>query len=396
VEEEESMVDVAVVGVGQTKYGAFPEKGMKELFVDAFREAVADVQKGIDPKRIQEAFIGTLETGGNQLGNVASLVIEQVHIPNIPARRVENACASSGFAFRDAYLAVKTGRYDVVLAGGVEKMTDLPRERNRYWLGVSGDVEWERLAGTNFPGIYAMIAMRHMYEYGTKKEQISGVAVKNHRNAAKNPKAQLRFEITLERAMTSQMLAYPLTIFDACPTTDGASVAILCRGELAKEFTDSPVYVVGSGAATDFLAIHDRKQITHLIAGTLAGKQAYEEAGVKPQDIDVAEVHDCFTIAEILAYESLGFAKIGEGGRLVSEGETEIGGKIPVNPSGGLKAKGHPIGATGVGQVYEITHQLRGDLKEKERQVKDAEIGLTHNVGGSGGTAVVHILKREA
>jgi acetyl-CoA C-acetyltransferase/acetyl-CoA acyltransferase len=326
---------------------------------------------------------------------VASLVIEQVHIPNIPARRVENACASSGFAFRDAYLAVKTGRYDVVLAGGVEKMTDLPRERNRYWLGVSGDVEWERLAGTNFPGIYAMIAMRHMYEYGTKKEQISGVAVKNHRNAAKNPKAQLRFEITLERAMTSQMLAYPLTIFDACPTTDGASVAILCRGDLAKEFTDSPVYVVGSGAATDFLAIHDRKQITHLTAGTLAGKQAYEEAGVKPEDIDVAEVHDCFTIAEILAYESLGFAKVGEGGRLISEGETEIGGKIPVNSSGGLKAKGHPIGATGVGQVYEITHQLRGDVKEKERQVKNAEIGLTHNVGGSGGTAVVHILKRE-
>jgi len=388
------MVDVAVIGVGQTKYGAFPEKDMKELFVEAFMEAIGDVKREIDPKAIQEAFIGTLETGGNQLGNVAALMTEQAHIPYISARRVENACCSSGFAFRDAFLAIKTGLYDIVMAGGVEKMNDLPRERNRYWLGVSGDVEWERLAGTTFPGIYAMIALMHMHKYGTKKEQITGVAVKNHRNAARNPKAQLRFEITLERAMSSPMLAYPLTLFDACPTTDGASVAILCRGEIAKDFTDEPIYVVGSGAATDYLAIHDRKEITHLKAATLAAKQAYEQAGLKPKDVDVAEVHDCFTIAEILAYESLGFATEGQGGRLVTEGVTEIGGRIPVNPSGGLKAKGHPIGATGVGQVYEIVHQLRGDVKEQGRQVRDAEVGLTHNVGGSGGTAVVHILKR--
>jgi acetyl-CoA acetyltransferase len=388
------MVDVAVIGVGQTKYGTFPEKDMKELFVEAFTEALADVDKGIDPKGIQEAFIGTLETGGNQLGNVAALMTEQAHLPYIPASRVENACCSSGFAFRNAYLAIKTGMYDIVVAGGVEKMNDLPRERNRYWLGVSGDVEWERLAGTNFPGIYAMIALRHMYQYGTKKEQITGVAVKNHRNAAKNPKAQLRFEITLERAMNAPVLAYPLTLFDACPTTDGASAAILCRGEIAKEFTDTPIYVTGSGAATDYLALHDRKEITHLKAATIAAQKAYEQAGLKPEDMDVAEVHDCFTIAEILAYESLGFAKEGEGGRLITEGVTDIAGRIPVNPSGGLKAKGHPIGATGVGQVYEIVHQLRGDVKERERQVKNAEIGLTHNVGGSGGTAVVHILKR--
>jgi len=314
--------------------------------------------------------------------------------PYIPASRVENACCSSGFAFRDAFMAIKTGMYDIVMAGGVEKMNDLPRERNRYWLGVSGDVEWERLAGTNFPGIYAMIALRHMYQYGTTKEQITGVAVKNHRNAVKNPKAQLRFEITLERAMNSPVLAYPLTLFDACPTTDGAAVAILCRGERVEDFTDTPIYVAGSGAATDYLALHDRKEITHLKAATIAAQNAYEQAGLEPQDIDVAEVHDCFTIAEILAYESLGFAKEGEGGRLVTEGLTEIGGRIPVNPSGGLKAKGHPIGATGVGQVSEIVHQLRGDVKERERRVKNAEIGLTHNVGGSGGTAVVHILKR--
>jgi acetyl-CoA C-acetyltransferase/acetyl-CoA acyltransferase len=296
---------------------------------------------------------------------------------------------------RDASLAIKSGRRNIVLAAGLEKMTDLPRERNRYWLGVSGDVEWERLAGTNFPGIYAMIALRHMHDYGTTREQIAGVAVKNHCNGAKNPKAQLRFEISPQQVLEGPMLAYPLTVFDSCPTTDGASVAILCRADMARDFTDHPVYLIGSGAATDFLAIQDREEITALTAADKAAQQAYSEAGVGPEDIDVAEVHDCFTIAEILAYESLGFARRGQGGRLIEEGTTGIDGRIPVNPSGGLKAKGHPIGATGTGQVYEIVRQLRGDALEKERQVRGARIGLTHNVGGSGGTAAVHIFRTE-
>jgi acetyl-CoA C-acetyltransferase/acetyl-CoA acyltransferase len=240
-----------------------------------------------------------------------------------------------------------------------------------------------------------MIALRHMHDYGTTREQIAGVAAKNHRNGAKNPKAQLRFEISPQQVLEGPMLAYPLTVFDSCPTTDGASVAILCRADMARNFTDHPVYLIGSGAATDFLAIHDREEITALTAADKAAQQAYSEAGIGPEDIDVAEVHDCFTIAEILAYESLGFARRGQGGRLIEEGTTGIDGRIPVNPSGGLKAKGHPIGATGTGQVYEIVHQLRGDALEKERQVKGARIGLTHNVGGSGGTAAVHIFRTE-
>ena len=232
------MVDVAIIGVGQTPFGTHPDKGLKELFFDAFYEAVDDVQKGFDPKLIQEAYIATLETGGGQLGNMAALMMENVGIPYVAARRVENACGSSSFAFRDAYLAIKSGTLNFVLVAGVEKMNDLPRERNRLWLGVSGDNEWERLAGTNFPGIFALMANRHMYEHGTKREHLAMVAVKNHYNAARNEKAQLRFEITIEKALNAPMIAYPLTLFDCCPTTDAATTVILCRSDLAKNFTE--------------------------------------------------------------------------------------------------------------------------------------------------------------
>lgn len=386
-------MEVAVIGVGQTSFGTFPKKSLKTLFFEAFQEALKDVEKGIDPREIEEAWIGTLSTGGGQLGNQAALLCEAAGLTGISAHHVENACASGGFAFRNAVLAIRAGACRVALAGGIEKMSDLPRERNRLWLGVSGDVEWERLAGTNFPGIYAMLARRHMYEHGTKKEWITGVAVKNHANAVYNPKAQFRFPIELERALKGPMLADPLTVFDACGITDGAAVAILCRAQDAKKYTDKPVWVIGSGAGTDFLAIHDRKDLTGLAAARKAAQQAYKEARVGPKDIQVAEVHDCFTIAEIMAYEDLGFCNDGEGGLLIRDGFTTLDGRIPVNPSGGLKAKGHPIGATGIGQVYEIVHQLRGDVIESCRQVKGARVGLTHNVGGSGGTAVVHVLR---
>jgi len=387
------MVPVAVIGVGQTPYGTFPKRTLKSLFFEAFREAHEDVEKGLDIKDIEEAWIGTLSTGGGQLGNVAPLLCEAVGLTGISAHHVENACASSGFAFRNAVLAIRAGACEVALAGGIEKMTDLPRERNRLWLGVSGDVEWERLAGTNFPGIYAMLARRHMREHGTRKEWITGVAVKNHANAVHNPKAQFPFSLDLEKALRAPMLADPLTVFDACGITDGASVAILCRADLSNRYTDRPIHVVGSGAGTDYLAIHDRSDLTGLRAARKAAHDAYTEAGIGPGGIQVAEVHDCFTIAEIMAYEDLGFCSDGEGGHLIRDGVTRLDGRLPVNASGGLKAKGHPIGATGVGQVYEIVHQLRGDVKKPERQVKGARIGLTHNVGGSGGTAVVHIFR---
>ncbi len=386
-------MQVAVIGVGQTPFGLFPKRNLKSLFFEAFQEALQDVEKGLDPKEIQEAWIGTLSTGGGQLGNQAALLCETVGLVGISAHHVENACASGGFAFRNAVLAIRSGTCRLALAGGIEKMSDLPRERNRLWLGVSGDVEWERLAGTNFPGIYAMLARRHMHEHGTLKQWITGVAVKNHANALHNPKAQLRFALDLDRALNSPMLADPLTVFDACPITDGAAVAILCCREDAFRYTDRPVWVMGSGAGTDYLAIHDRKDLTGLAAARKAALEAYHEASVGPDEIQVAEVHDCFTIAEIMAYEDLGFCKDGEGGFLIRDNITAINGPRPVNPSGGLKAKGHPIGATGIGQICEMVHQLRGDVMEPLRQVHGARFGLTHNVGGSGGTAVVHVFR---
>jgi len=384
--------EVAIIGVGQTRFGDHLNVGADELFAQAFREAVADAEKGLDPRLIQQAYIGTLGVGGGQLGNFAALVGDAAGLTGIPITRVENACASSGFAFRSAFLAIASGICDVALAGGIEKMRDLQPERLRYWLGVSGDTEWERLAGMTFAGIYALMAQRHIHQYGTKEEQLHMVAVKNHKYGAENPKAHLQRAITLEQATKATPVCQPLRLFDCCPTSDGASAAILCHSAIAKKFTDSPIRVLGSGAGTDRLALFQREDFTTLNASVRAAKQAYSMAGLEPKDISLAEVHDCFTIAEIMAYEDLGFCKKGEGGKLVEEGQTYIGGKISINASGGLKAKGHPIGATGVGQIYEITKQLRGRAEKSSRQVPNPRCGLAHNVGGSGATAVVHIL----
>ena len=388
------MRKVAIVGVGQTKFGDHPDLSAGDLFAQAFNAAVADADKGFDPKLIQEAYIGTLGVGGGQLGNFAAAVGEETKITGIPITRVENACASSGFAFRSTFLAIASGICDVALAGGVEKMRDLAPDRLRYWLGVSGDTEWERLAGMTFAGVYALMAQRHIHQYGTKEEQLHMVAVKNHKYGADNPKAQLQRAITLDQANNSPNVCHPLRLFDCCPTSDGASAAILCDAEMARKFTDAPIRILGIGAGTDRLALFRREDFTTLKATVYAARQAYDMAGLKPMDISLAEAHDCFTIAEIMAYEDLGFCEKGDGGKLIEEGQTYIGGRIPVNASGGLKAKGHPIGATGVGQIYEITNQLRGKTDKRTRQVPNARIGLAHNVGGSGATATVHILGR--
>lgn len=390
------MTDVAIIGVGQTRYGMFPERSLKDLFHEAASEALNDVDNGLDPADVDEAFIGTLSTGGAQLGNIAPLMMEAAGMVGVPARHVENACASSGYALRDAVAAIASGRARIAVAGGVEKMSDLPRERNRLWLGISGDVEWERLAGTNFAGIYAMMARRHAFEYGTTKEQITMVAVKNRGNAVNNPKAQLRAAVELERALEAPMLAAPLTLADSCPITDGASVAILCAADIARGFTDQPVLVAGSGAASDYVAVHDRRSMTTLEAARRAARQAYDMAGVGPDDIDFAEVHDCFAIAELLAYADLGFCEAGGAGRLMADGVTAMDGRRPVNPSGGLIGKGHPIGATGTGQIFEVANQLRGRAREPDRQLASPRYGLAHNVGGSGGSVAVHVLKAVA
>jgi len=383
--------DVAVIGAGMSPFGDL-KRTAKSLFAEAFSEALDSVDKGLDPRDIREAYIGNMGFGGGQIGNLAALMTEHARMLHVPTRKVENACASSGYAFRDAYLAVKSGAADVAVAGGVEVMNDVPDVRKRFWLGVSGDTEWERLAGLTFPGVYAMMAVRHMHEYGTTREQMAAVAVKNHANGARNPKAQFRKEVTMEKALASAMVAFPFTLYDCCGTTDGAACAILAAKDIVPRYTDAPVWVLGSGAASDHLAVHDRESMTRLDATIAAAKAAYGQADITASDVDVAEVHDCFTIAEILAAEDLGFAEKGKGGTLAAEGVTAKDGRLPVNPSGGLKAKGHPLGATGAAQVYEIFLQLRGEAGD--RQVATPEVGLAHNVGGSGATCAVHVFGR--
>ncbi|HVL49145.1 MAG TPA: thiolase domain-containing protein [Candidatus Thermoplasmatota archaeon] len=382
---------VAIVGSGMSAFGARAETP-RELFTEAVHEALGSVDRGLALGDVEEAWVGSLGFGGAQLGNLGAYLVEQAGGPSIPARRVENACASSGFAVRDAYLAVASGAVDVALAGGLEKMTDLTPVHQRYWLGVSGDTAWERLAGATFPGVYAMIARRHMHEYGTTREHLASVAVKNHAHGAKNPKAQFRREITLEKALSAPTVAAPLTVLDCCSTTDGGSAMILASEARARALTDTPVWIEASAAATDHLALHDRASLTTLAATERAGRAAFERAGLGPRDVHVAEVHDCFTIAEILAMEDLGFAKKGEGGPLVASGATRLGNDLVVNASGGLKAKGHPLGATGAAQVHELFLQLRGAAGPRQRA--GAEVGLAHNVGGSGATCAVHVLRR--
>ncbi|MDD1668636.1 MAG: thiolase domain-containing protein, partial [Methanomicrobiales archaeon] len=299
------------------------------------------------------------------------------------------ACSSGGLAFRQAVIAVASGMEDIVVAAGVEKMTDVGTGASVDTLAGAADREWEGFMGATFPGLYAMIATDYMHRYPLTREQLGMVAVKNHRNGAKNPIAQFRSEITLETVLSSSLVADPLRLFDCSPITDGAAAVILAPLERAREFTDTPVKVLATAQASDTLALHDRRDISTLDATVVAGERAFAMAGLPRGKIDFLEVHDCFTIAEICAIEDLGFCKKGEAGRLTEEGVTALNGDLPVNTSGGLKACGHPVGATGIKQVCEVVQQLRGEAGA--RQV-DGEIGLTHNVGGTGATVVVHIL----
>ncbi|UPW00286.1 thiolase domain-containing protein [Halorussus gelatinilyticus] len=388
------MRDAYLVGAAQTDFGSFPDESYRSLFRTAFEAARDSVPADMDSEDVDEAVVGTLGVGGRQLGLSGPAATEHVGLHGIPTTRVENACAASGYAVRQAVQAVRSGMADVVLAGGVEIMTDTSGDATKYWLGVSGETEWERLSGTTFAGVYAQMADAHMAEYGTTSEQLSHVAVKNHRNGAKNPHAQLGFECSLEDAENAQTVADPLTLYHCCPTTDGAAVALIASEEVVAEYTDDPIRVAGVGAASDAVGLFQRDSYTGIEASQRAAETAYERAGITPDDLDFAEVHDCFSIAEILAYEDLGFCDPGEGGELAESGKTGLDGELPVNTSGGLKSKGHPIGATGAGQVAEAFKQLSGDAGN--RQVEGAKRGLTHNVGGSGGAAVVHVFEREA
>jgi len=386
------MREVAVIGIGITKFGELWDKSFRQLIAEAGSKAILDA--GIEGKEIDGMYVGSMSSGrfvGQE--HVGALVADAAgfsHV-HIPSTRVEGACASGGLAVRQGYLSIASGMNDIVVVGGMEKMNDVGGNDATATLATAADQEWEAFFGATFPALYAMIATRHMHEYGTTKEQLAQVAVKNHANGAKNPYAQYRREITLELAMNATTVAYPLGLLDCSPVTDGAASLILCTADKAKKYTDKPIKIIGSGQGSDSLALHGRRDICTLDATVHAAKTAYKQAGITSKDIDFAEVHDCFTIAEICAIEDLGFVKKGEGGKAIDNKITTLDGSLPVNTSGGLKSKGHPVGATGVAQMVEVTQQLRGEAEA--RQLKDAKIGLAHNVGGSGATCVIHIME---
>ena len=388
------MRDVAIIGVGCTEFGELWDKSFRELFVEAGVSAIEDAN--VQGGKIDALYVGNM-SGGRfiEQEHLGALIADYSGLASlhIPSTRVEAACASGGLALRQGIIAVASGYHDIVIAGGAEKMTDVGVETTTDALAAAADREWEGIMGATFPGLYAMIARLHMHKYGTTQEQLAAVAVKNHHNGTMNPKAQFQNEISIETVINSLMVADPLRVFDCSPITDGASAVVIAPADIAKKYCDTPVYVKASAQASGTISLHDRPDITTLDATVAAANWAYKMAKLKPKDIGFAEVHDCFTIAEICAIEDLGFAKKGEGGKATESGMTALGGKIPINPSGGLKACGHPVGATGVKQAVEITLQLRGEAGK--RQIDGAQIGLTHNVGGSGGTAVVHIFGRD-
>ncbi len=384
------MTGVSIIGVGMTKFGERWDMGLRDLMAEAGVKAILDA--GVEGPDIGAVYGGCMSAGrltGQE--HIGALIADQAGLNPIPATRVEAACSSGGLALRQSILSILSGEHDVVIAGGVEKMSDVAISQVTTTLGGAADTEWEAAFGATFPALYALIARRHMHEYGTTEEQMAAVAVKNHENGSLNPYAQYQYKITKEQVMDSSPIAEPLKLFDCSPVTDGAAAVILARDEVAKRYTDTPIRIRSTAQASDALSLHDRASLSELKATKFAAKKAFERAKLKPKDIDVAEVHDCFTIAEILAIEDLGFFKKGEGGKATEEGMTRRGGQIPINTSGGLKACGHPVGATGIKQAVELTWQLRGEADK--RQV-DCEIGLTHNVGGSGATCIVHILSR--
>jgi acetyl-CoA C-acetyltransferase len=346
-------------------------------------------------EQIDAMYVGNM-SGGRfvEQEHIGALIADCAGLSplHIPSTRVEAACASGGLALRQAVLAVASGYHDIVIAAGVEKMTDVSSGTAADALAAAADREWECFFGATFPALYAMMARLHMRKYGTTHDDMALVAVKNHQHGSLNPKAQYHMEISVEDVDKSPMVADPLHVLDCSPISDGAAAIILAPTEMAKRFTDTPVRIIGSGQASDTLALHNRRDLTTLDATVHAAHSAFAQAKICPQDIDIAEVHDCFTIAEILALEDLGFVEKGKGGQATRDGVTALGGKLPVNTSGGLKACGHPVGATGIKQAYEIVLQLRGEAGK--RQVDEVEYGLAHNVGGSGGTAIVHIMSR--
>jgi acetyl-CoA C-acetyltransferase len=380
------MREVAIVAAGMTRFGELWGSSLRDMFVEAATEAL----NGAGADRLDSLYVGCMSSGqfvGQE--HLGPLMVDHLGMTGVAAVHVESACASGGVALRQAFIDVALGASDLCMAAGIEKMNDGADVTNV--LATAADQELEVYYGVTFPALYAMIARAHMHQYGTTEEDMSWVSVKSHRHGAKNPKAQFPVEFSLEQVMSSSLVAEPLRLLHCSPVSDGAAAVLLCPLDMAKEFTDRPVKIIASGMATGTLALADRVDPAFLDSVEKSAERAYKMAGLGPRDINVAEVHDCFSIAEICCIEALGFVEKGKGGTAAKDGFTAIGGCIPVNTSGGLKSKGHPVGATGIAQAIEIFQQLRGEAGE--RQVENARIGLTQNMGGSGASSVVHIFE---
>jgi acetyl-CoA C-acetyltransferase/acetyl-CoA acyltransferase len=381
---------VAVIGVGITKFGKH-DRTSAELFAEAAADAIVDAE--ISPSAVQALYYGNVTGGpGERQLHMGPLAATALGVAGIPTTRFETACASSHAAFRHAVMEVASGVSDVVLVGGAERVLNVPTDAATEYFAYCSDATYEQSLGLTFPGVFALIARAHMDRFGTTEEQMAHVAVKNHRHGALNPKAQFQKEIALATVLQSPYVADPLKLFDCCPFTDGGAAVVLASEDVARRHR-RPIWVLASAAASDTMFIHEKPDLSRVSATERAALRAYADAGKTPADVDVVELHDCFTIAEIVATEGLGFFEPGAGAVAAEKGWTSLGGKLPVNPSGGLKAKGHPIGATGAAQIGEIVTQLRGDAGP--RQVPGASVGLAHTLGGNTATVLVSLLGRD-
>lgn len=380
-----------VVSAYQTKFGRLEGVTLREIFAEAVDGATDNA--GIPKKDIQAVFVGTFipEMLVHQ-GHTAPLLVDYAGLRGVAATRHEAACASGATALRSAVMAIESGIYDTVLVASAEKMTSVSTNRATEALAAAADDEFESSMGLTFPGVFGIAAVAHMAKYGTTEEDMARAAVKAHKNASTNPLAQFQKEITLEKAMTPRYIAWPLKLFDCSPISDGGAALVLTSNEKAKQYTDLPVKIIGTGQASASMNLCDRNDLTAFESSIAASKEAYKMAKLGPKDMDVAVVHDCFTIAEIIASEDIGLFKPGEGAKALREGVTALDGDMPINPMGGLKAVGHPVGATGVKQAVVIYRELIGDAGAN--QVANHDTGIMHNFGGTGATAVVNIMRR--
>jgi acetyl-CoA C-acetyltransferase/acetyl-CoA acyltransferase len=389
------MARATVVGVGMTKFGVH-DSTLPELFADAAFPALDDA--GVTQDELDAFYFGNAMSGlAENETHLAPKVATHMGMTDVPFQRFEDACATSANAFKNAVQAVDAGIHDTVLVGGVERCTpktgmETP-EMTRVFASASHR-QYEQPSGLTFPGVFALLTKRHMHEYGTTEEQLAEVAVKNHYHGSLNPRAHFGKETTVEDVLDGPIVADPFRLMDCCPFSDGASAVVVTNEELGDSFDGEGVDVTGIGHGVDAVPLADKSSLPETRAARDGAEEAYGDAGVTPGDIDFAEVHDCFTGAEVMATEALGLVEDGEGGPAAAEGRTRLGGEVPVNPSGGLKAKGHPIGATGTAQITELTEQLRGEAGE--RQVEDARTGVAHNLGGDSGTTVVTVMEERA